>query len=590
MSVISKLRVWFGADTTEAEKGFKRVEKSGGELSKGFEKLKGTIAAAFSVAAITAFLKECYALAEVQWKAEKRLEAGIKATGQAVGYTAKELKKYAAELQEVTLFGDEVTIAAMARLVPYTNVTGEVFKKTISLAQDLATVMDTDLNSAVVKLGKALNTPGKGLDELRESGIAFTEAQIAGINKLVAAGDTYNAQMTILDEIYAHVGGAATELAGDTETAFAATQQLKNTWGDLLEMIGHSPAAQQLLKIFVSLLKTELEYFDAEKELKKAAETVNAIAEESLKNHSKYVEYNGEIISRAEMEALKAKEAAEAQEAAREAELQRIKDVLNADESTLKAITDKISKINELINVTSLYDAETLVAYQNEVTRLQNVKAEFESLARLKADVAKYRVDGGTAVTGVSISGAIGDQNRKELAEMANGLIQETMTELEPMQVEITPNVDDKAMINWSNHMASVIKGIGTSLGETIAGNFDSATLLEPFADVAMQLGSLLIAQGAALLAFKTSLEKLNPYVAIAAGTALVAVASAIKSFTSDAASGASMTGGAGGSSYSTQLSDYKDTKMEVSGTLKANGNELVAVINNVEKHNRYTR
>lgn len=572
MSVISKLRVWFGADTAEAEKGFKRVEKSGGELSKGFEKLKGTIAAAFSVAAITAFLKECYALAEVQWKAEKRLEAGIKATGQAVGYTAKELKNYAAALQQVTLFGDEVTIAAMARLVPYTNVTGEVFKKTISLAQDLATVMDTDLNSAVVKLGKALNTPGKGLDELRESGIAFTEAQIAGINKLVAAGDTYNAQMTILDEIYAHVGGAATEMVAGTDAAFASVTQLKNAWGDLMEQIGTATSSKTFINALAFVLKLEsfLPFWN-KSERERQANIAKAKA-----NEEKYAQVEGERQEKAVQ--------------ANEKQLTALERVQAMEEDTLTQLNEKISAYDKLMNATSRLDSESLIYYQNEITRLKNVKTELTSLAETMARVGRFRSDGKASVSGVSISGTIGDKNKKELSEMANGLIQETMNELEPMQVDIVPKIDDQAMINWSNHMLGIIKGIGTSLGEAITGNFDSATLLEPFADVAMQLGSMLIAQGAAILAFKTSLESLNPYVAIAAGTALVAVASAIKSFTSDAASGAAMTGGAGGSSYSTQLSDYKDTKMEVSGTLKANGNELVAVINNVEKHNRYTR
>lgn len=572
MSVISKLRVWFGADTAEAEKGFKRVEKSGGELSKGFEKLKGTIAAAFSVAAITAFLKECYALAEVQWKAEKRLEAGIKATGQAVGYTAKELKKYAAALQQVTLFGDEVTIAAMARLVPYTNVTGEVFKKTISLAQDLATVMDTDLNSAVVKLGKALNTPGKGLDELREAGIAFTETQIKAIQQMVVVGDEYAAQMTILEEVSKHIGGAASELATGADNTFAAVMRLKNAWGDFMESIAMALPVAAIANALSLLLKIEtfLPFWN-KSERERQANIAKAKA-----NEEKYAQVEGERQEKAVQ--------------ANERQLTALERIQAMEEDTLTQLNEKISAYDKLMNATSLLDSESLIYYQNEITRLKNVKTELTSLAETMARVGRFRADGKTAVTGVSIAGSISEQNSKELSEMANGLIQESMNELEPMEVPITPKVDDKAMINWSNHMASVIRGIGTSLGETITGNFDSATLLEPFADVAMQLGSMLIAQGAAILAFKTSLESLNPYVAIAAGTALVAVASAIKSFTSDAASGAAMTGGAGGSSYSTQLSDYKDTKMEVSGTLKANGNELVAVINNVEKHNRYTR
>lgn len=591
MSVISKLRVWFGADTADAEKGFKKVKDEGNALTKGFDKLKGTIAAAFSVAAISAFAKEAYRLAEIQWKAEKRLEAGLKATGDAVGYSAKQLKKYASELQEVTLFGDEVTISAMARLVPYTNVTGDVFKRTIALAQDLATVMETDLNSAVVKLGKALNTPGKGLDELREAGIAFTTQQIADIQRLVAKGDRYAAQMLILEEAYKHVGGAAREIAGDTETAYAGVQQLANTWGDLLEMIANSEATQSLLKIFVALLKTELEYYDGEKALKDMADRVNESMERFMKQHDNYVEYQGEWITREKYAIILAEEEARQAEAARKAELQRIQDILNADESSIKAINDKITKIGELINLTSIYDSATLVAYQNEVTRLQAVKSEYESLAATMARVSQFRADGSTSVSATPITATVNDRNMSDLAQMSQAEIQKNFDEAKPVTVPLEMEMDTQQVYDTGQAMQTIFAGIGQALGDAISGNFQAEQLLAPIADIAMQLGQLLIAVGTAILAFQQSLKSLNPFVAIGAGVALVAIATAFRNFASNAASGAVATSTAGGgSSYSTQLNDYKDTKMEVSGTLKANGNELVAVINNVEKHNKYTK
>jgi hypothetical protein len=55
------------------------------------------------------------------------------------------------------------------------------------------------------------------------------------------------------------------------------------------------------------------------------------------------------------------------------------------------------------------------------------------------------------------------------------------------------------------------------------------SALLEPFADTAIQLGTMLIAQGVAIAAFETSLASLNPYVALAAGAALVATGAAMK-------------------------------------------------------------
>lgn len=54
------------------------------------------------------------------------------------------------------------------------------------------------------------------------------------------------------------------------------------------------------------------------------------------------------------------------------------------------------------------------------------------------------------------------------------------------------------------------------------------AAVLQPIAQTATQLGEMLIAEGIAISAFKESLKSLNPYVAIAAGTALIAVGAAL--------------------------------------------------------------
>lgn len=55
------------------------------------------------------------------------------------------------------------------------------------------------------------------------------------------------------------------------------------------------------------------------------------------------------------------------------------------------------------------------------------------------------------------------------------------------------------------------------------------SALVQPFADSAIQLGGMLIAQGLAIEAFKTSLASLNGFAAVAAGTALVAAGAAMK-------------------------------------------------------------
>ena len=56
------------------------------------------------------------------------------------------------------------------------------------------------------------------------------------------------------------------------------------------------------------------------------------------------------------------------------------------------------------------------------------------------------------------------------------------------------------------------------------------SALMQPFADTAIQLGEMLLAQGIAVTAFKESLSKLDGPPAIAAGLALIAIGSAMRS------------------------------------------------------------
>lgn len=89
------------------------------------------------------------------------------------------------------------------------------------------------------------------------------------------------------------------------------------------------------------------------------------------------------------------------------------------------------------------------------------------------------------------------------------------------------------------------------------------AALLQPFANTATQLGSLLLAEGIGIKAFKESLKSLNPTVAIAAGTALIALGaalgSAIKSLggsgsSASASNGGYNSSGASSSNYAPEL------------------------------------
>lgn len=181
----------------------------------------GTLAAGASVNA-----------ARNQIKEEQKLAAVLKATGGAAGLSAKEITDLAASRQAITNFGDEATIAASSVLATFKNIKGDVFKDSIVAMQDVAAVMETDVKSGAVQLGKALNDPIKGVSALSDVGVSFTDSQRNMIKALQDSGDMMGAQRIILEELKGEFGGAAAATA-DPMT------QIMNMVGDLSEMFGY---------------------------------------------------------------------------------------------------------------------------------------------------------------------------------------------------------------------------------------------------------------------------------------------------------------------------------------------------------------
>ena len=173
---------------------------------------------------------------KAQEQAERKIEQGVRSTGMAAGFTADELKKMAIGLQEITTFGDEEILKGVtSQFLTFTNISGEQFKRVQVAALNLATVLDGDLKSASIQLGKALNDPVANLSALSRSGIQFSTDQKAVIKSLAETNRLAEAQTIILDELEKQYGGQA-EAVADTWTG--AIEQSQNRIGDAVERLG----------------------------------------------------------------------------------------------------------------------------------------------------------------------------------------------------------------------------------------------------------------------------------------------------------------------------------------------------------------
>lgn len=206
-----------------------------GSLGKTIGGLGPATIAAMAGAAVLGSAKKSIDAWRESEKAVAKVEQAIKSTGSAAGLTLEQLKAEATDLQHSTLFGDEQILNdATAQLLTFTNIAGDNLTRTQKVALDLSTVLDGDLKSASIQLGKALNDPVANLSALSRSGIQFSADQKAVINELATTNRLAEAQGVILKELERQYGGQA-EAAARADGGYT---QLNNSVGDLFEAIG----------------------------------------------------------------------------------------------------------------------------------------------------------------------------------------------------------------------------------------------------------------------------------------------------------------------------------------------------------------
>ena len=228
-----------------------------------------------------------------------------------------------------------------------------------------------------------------------------------------------------------------------------------------------------------------------------------------------------------------------------------------------------------------------------------------KKIAQSRADLASLNLGvGGLTGPGASTAGgSIIPQNLNVPALQAqlnsalgNSLFLEVGVQIEKGSlVDLTSQVNS-VVPNLAGSLSSAIGGLVGDLmtGGDAWGNFANAAL-SAFGDMATAVGKIAIECGIAALGIKAALESLGPAgaaMAIAAGAALVALGAAVKAGLSNVAGGNySAASGVASGAYGSAGSDYQTRNMtvQVSGTLQADGDQLVAVLNNTSNKKGYT-
>lgn len=142
--------------------------------------------------------------------ASAQVQAALTSMGSASGKTLEQLQATAEGLRNLTgVDDDEILKSVTANLLTFGAIQGDVFDRAQQSIVDISARLGSDLQSATMMVGKALNDPIKGLGALRKTGIQFTEQQEKQITTMTKAGDVAGAQAIMLAELERQFGGAA---------------------------------------------------------------------------------------------------------------------------------------------------------------------------------------------------------------------------------------------------------------------------------------------------------------------------------------------------------------------------------------------
>ena len=205
-----------------------------GRLGRSISGLSALIAGA----GIVGVLNRVIQATEAQQQALAQIDAALVSTGNAAGFTREQLQAMAAGFQRTTTYGDEAVLSMQAILLTFTKI-NETLPEASEAVLNVATRMGTDLKSAALQVGKALNDPIQGMTALTRSGIQFSDEQKELVKSLVEVGRVTDAQRVILQELEVQFGGSA---KAARESLGGALQALSNAFGDLFEISNEGTA------------------------------------------------------------------------------------------------------------------------------------------------------------------------------------------------------------------------------------------------------------------------------------------------------------------------------------------------------------
>jgi hypothetical protein len=267
---------------------------------------------------------------------------------------------------------------------------------------------------------------------------------------------------------------------------------------------------------------------------------------------------------------------------------------------TLASLEKRLQDLRALQKNTSTSDIKSLQGFERQIEAVQKKidiviqkilgldKVSVEMLIDVKSPTLDKitGINTGSAELGIElppltippVDGSYFADSLKSLQNNVRGFVSETK---------------DMIVFDFAPSVNSALSGIGEAIGTAFSGgeNF-GRSLLKVLGGILTQIGQMLISVGVGILAFKKSLATLNPYVAIAAGVALVALGAYVSSSLKSV--GSNPTGGGGAtSSRSDSITGAltgRELEVTLAGEFRIQGTDLVYILNRQSQLDKRTR
>ena len=366
-----------------------------------------------------------------------KLQAVLKSTGDAAGLTARQMQDFAKQTAGSTMFGKGETVRAETMLASMGGVSGDNFKGAIKAAQDMATVMGDDLESATRRVGRALQDPEEGLAGLAREGVHFSSVQKDLIKNFEDTGRHAQAQQIILNQLRQQFGGAA---AADANTFAGRLHHLGEEAAGMGKQIGELllPLAEIGVEFSRGILAIPQTMFKGVKDFFEMIEHGGMAGQQAFEQQQRAIEKVAEAHAKAaaaarEHEAAVAKLTATMQKnvdatvsmfgkevGSGGSAITRIRDAIKETQAALKKLEDfqieRSGKAKGIVSGVNLEDLESTMNKLDELRTKSGGKDTPDILAAQKhLDELQNSMKGAEGINDLVNMGAALNQLRKDL-------------------------------------------------------------------------------------------------------------------------------------------------------------------------------